>query len=65
MKKVNRLRNAVFEANRFISRAQKAADQIELGEVIGATHLEFAAAKRASMDLSRALSELRKSLYND
>ncbi|MBK9005291.1 MAG: hypothetical protein IPM41_16010 [Sphingomonadales bacterium] len=63
MKKVKRLRDAVFEANRFITKAQLAADQIEQGEVFGATHLEYAAAKRSSMDLTRALSELRKSLY--
>jgi len=63
-KKVKRLRDAVFEAQRFIQRANKAADQIEEGNADWYRHPEFAAAKRASLDLSRSLAELRSSLYD-
>jgi hypothetical protein len=58
--KVDRLRNAVFEASRFITRATIAADNIEAGDDAAP---EYAAAKRSSMDLTRSLAALRKSLY--
>jgi hypothetical protein len=64
-KRVNRLRNAIYEANRFIQKAELAANQIEDGNfIIGAGHPEFAAAKRSSMDLTRSLAVLRRSLYD-
>ena len=51
------LREAVVEAERFI----KAANQVKWGGFYGEpNHPEAAAAKRASMDLTRALTKMRK-----
>jgi len=63
--KVNRLRNAVFEANRFIGKASKAADLIESGDGLSHHNPELAAAKRASLDLTKSLSALRRSPYQE
>jgi hypothetical protein len=51
---------ALSEAHRFISKAKKA--KLEVSKFSGSC-LHNAAAKRASMDLTRALAQLRKSLY--
>ena len=49
---------ALSEANRFAKKAAAALDKITAGERWGP---HCAAAKRASMDLTRALAELRRS----
>lgn len=57
---IETLDNAVEEAKKFIEKAEKA---IKRSEEDGYTFFgckETAACKRASMDLTRALSELRK-----
>ena len=51
------LRDAVIEAERFI----KAANQVTWHGLYGeVSHKEAAAAKRASLDLTRALAKMRK-----
>ena len=61
--KRERLLNAIYEANRFISKAQLAADEIEQNDECSAP--VYAAAKRSSMDLTRSLAVLRSSLYGN
>jgi len=51
------LRKAIAEAKRFIATANIAQDFFEIGEHHGQYQ---AAAKRASMDLTRALADLRR-----
>lgn len=61
------LRTAIAEAKRFISAAEKVgitkyvSDTDEEWESVPGYTKESAAAKRASMDLTRALAEMRKS----
>jgi len=56
------LNTAIAEAKRFIKRAEEAKKRNYngKGEYIVWLSKESAAAKRASMDLTRALAELRK-----
>lgn len=63
LKQRKRLIDAMYEENRFIGKAQAAADEIEAEDEY--TNKQFAAAKRASMDLTRALADLRRSPYRD
>lgn len=59
--RIELLTTAIGEAERFIEKARLAIDRLEDEEYIAITgSKETAAAKRASMDLSRTLSELRK-----
>lgn len=61
--RVQRLKKAQAEARRFIQASDAAITRfaVENAEKYGAVSTkEFAAAKRSSMDLSRALTELRK-----
>ncbi|MDP2661177.1 MAG: hypothetical protein Q8R28_10665 [Dehalococcoidia bacterium] len=56
------LRTAIAEAQRFIIAAQAASWRIkEDGAVLIVGSKETAAAKRASMDLTRALAAMRRS----
>ena len=50
---------AIFEAERFIKKARDAKIMLKAGHEGNYRSFSFAAAKRASMDLSRALSTLR------
>ncbi len=62
--RIEKLEKALSEANRFINLAHKAKDRLEAeaNEHYRAyATKEFAAAKRSSLDLTRALAELRKS----
>lgn len=57
------LLNAIIEAERFIRKAQEAKEAIERNNL--AIHLGFgcketAACRRASLDLTRALAQMRK-----
>ena len=56
----NRLDEAILEAERFIRKAKQAIAKLEGEWAYGS--VEYAAAKRASMDLTRALTPLRKSV---
>jgi hypothetical protein len=60
-KKIARYDNALAEARRFVFKAERARVEIVGSEY---NHIHQAAAKRASMDLTRALAELRRSLYS-
>lgn len=53
---------AISEADRFLSKAKLAKKELEANEFVYSSKLN-ASAKRSSMDLSRALSELRKTDY--
>ena len=55
-----KLNNAVNEARRFIEKAQDAREIIALDSTATYSCKETGAARRASMDLTRALAELRK-----
>jgi hypothetical protein len=58
---IDKLTNAIAEAERFIEKAHKAAFKIRtdsLTTISGSK--ETATCKRASMDLTRALADLRK-----
>ena len=55
------LLEAISEASRFISKADKAVRRMQKESLVKITGCkETAAARRASMDLTRVLSELRK-----
>lgn len=57
------LKNAVAEAERFIRLAEEAIKELEADDENDwhkASYMEVAAAKRASMDLTRLLSVVRK-----
>lgn len=60
-KRIDALVEAIAEANRFIDRANAALNALPDNE-----HLcvENAAAKRASMDLTRALANVRRNHWN-
>jgi len=51
---------AIFEAKRFIAKANAAVQKLESDKYAHFGSKETAAAKRASMDLSRALTEVRR-----
>lgn len=57
---VDRLDEAISEAERFLARAKLAQKALKAGD--GTSHRchEFAAAKRASLDLATALVEMRR-----
>lgn len=59
-KKLDRYDAALAEARRFVFKAEAARVEIKEDDY---SNKAQAAAKRSSMDLSRALSELRRSLY--
>ena len=59
--KIYAYKQAITEAERFITKARLAIHRLtndEMADITGSK--ETAAAKRASMDLSRALSEIRR-----
>jgi hypothetical protein len=59
-RKIDEIKLAIKEADRFIEKAKMAVSALS-GEQESFYHSKsFAAAKRASMDLSRALSALRQ-----
>lgn len=57
-RRIQQYQEAVSEAERFVRLAGRAINRLREGGTFGSK--ETAAAKRASMDLSRALSSLRK-----
>jgi len=57
---VEKLATAIDEANRFIERAVAAKNSVDDGNWHDFDYTKTAAAKRSSMDLTRALAELRK-----
>lgn len=62
--KVTDLRYAIQEAERFIKRAKVAIKAANEGYDTWYQNQYIAAAKRASMDLTRALVFVRKSVYD-
>jgi len=61
-KRINKYKTAILEASRFQFRAREALKELETNENVFSSKLN-ASAKRASMDLTRALAEIRKSDY--
>lgn len=59
MKTIDAYREAINEAKRFIDRAEKAINVIGKEDFFWSSP-ETASAKRASMDLSKALVKIRK-----
>lgn len=57
--KLDALTDAIFEAERFIRKAEYARDRIYNDEYAHFGCREMASAKRASMDLTRALAVVR------
>ena len=63
---LSRIYDAKEEATRFLERLEKAESEIDSGEPYSpGPHFQFAAAKRSSMDLTRALANLRRSIYEE
>ena len=60
-KRIECLKTARDEAKRFIKKADEALEAIPDNEHLC---IEFAAAKRASMDLTRALADVRRNHWN-
>ena len=60
MSNISKYDEAIAEAERFISRAKKAQEVIADNSMAIYGCKETAAAKRASMDLTRSLAEFRK-----
>ena len=58
---IDNINTAIKEAQRFISVALKAKDRISKESLAEFGCKETGACRRASMDLTRALTELRKS----
>ena len=58
--RIAKINNAMYEATRFINRAKLAHRRLCAEGYITWASKETAACKRASMDLTRALAELRK-----
>lgn len=58
--RVDNLENAVCEARRFIEKAQAASTALITKQESTYHSPSFAAAKRASMDLTRALADVRR-----
>lgn len=61
--RVDSLDTAICEARRFIEKAQAARDALASKQESTYHSPSFAAAKRASMDLTRALANVRRSPY--
>lgn len=61
---IKRLDTAICEAKRFIIRAKEWRENLNKGFLYNSGK-ESAAAKRASMDLTRALVGVRSGLYNN
>ncbi len=62
--KIDKLQDAINEANRFLDKANAAKARLiaeQDSKYFCYATKEMGAAKRASMDLSRALTELRRS----
>ena len=57
---VDRLDEAISEAERFLARAREAQKVLKAGDGTAYRCHEFAAAKRASLDLATALVSLRR-----
>lgn len=57
---VETLTHAIVEARRFIERAEVAQMRLRHWRYASCSYADTAAAKRASMDLTRALAELRR-----
>ncbi len=55
---------AIFEAERFIKKAKEAQKALKAGTEDSYRSKSFAAAKRASLDLSSSLATLRHSNYD-
>lgn len=63
IQRINILKSAIFEANRFVSRANELVESIEADEGYGNGSPKISGAtKRASMDLTRALAEFRRDI---
>jgi hypothetical protein len=60
---IRRLNEAKSEANRFIEKADAAIDSVDTAGKDYYSDRKYAAAKRASLDLSATLADLRRSLY--
>jgi hypothetical protein len=60
---IERLTDSINEAERFLDKAKIAKLRIESNQESSYNSKSFAAAKRASLDLSRLLVILRKSLF--
>lgn len=58
--KITKIDHAVSEAKRFLRKAAEAKKRLGIDEAYHYMYKETAAMKRASMDLTRALAELRK-----
>lgn len=62
-KRIDNIKTAICEARRFIEKAQAARDALASKQESTYHSPSFAAAKRASMDLTRALANVRRSPY--
>jgi flagellar hook-basal body complex protein FliE len=60
---LSRIDEAMTEASRFLKKAKEAKAQFKAGNEDTYHSKSYAAAKRASMDLTRTLAALRRSLY--
>ena len=60
---MKRLSAAIVEAERFLNIAYEAASVMSAITSVGHPNRERAAAKRASLDLTRALAQFRRSPY--
>ena len=61
--KTNRLNQAIIEAKRFLTRAETYCTELEMRDLENSPYKDgkqTASIKRASLDLTRALAELRK-----
>ena len=56
----DKIKDAISEAKRFIDRAEKALTDFKTNEYAGNGTAATGACKRASMDLTRALADMRK-----
>ena len=63
--KLKNLTDAVIEAERFIKKANAAIDKLKSDSLAEYGSKETAAAKRASMDLTRALVAVRNPYNNE
>lgn len=59
-KRIDNIKTAISEAQRFIEKAQAACDALASKQESTYHSPSFAAAKRASMDLTRALADVRR-----
>ncbi len=59
LKKIDNIKLAIAEAERFVEKAKCARDALRSEEEGFFNSKSFAAAKRASMDLTRALAKMR------